>query len=593
MKKKTNRSNSIKKLVAFALAMMMALSLLVACRGPEEETAAEEAPTEAPVDVAAPVAGAGDDDDDDDAGEEIGGGGDAEDVANGGRTRWSDPFPEMLTVTIANDDFAHIDWREGFDIFNNPWTFRWRELYNVDVETIMVSGDYELMMNLAIAAGDLPDMFNVNSVQFQQLLDANLVQDLSHVLNPDSGYMSPALIQLLEDEPLIVETAMRDGRLYSLPHLHYGDITFPDFMWIRNDWMAEMGNPEIRTIAQFEDLMQRWIDDFDAPYAISMTYALQSFWASTIAWHAHPRSLGTRMWVCDGAGGIMSGYEMPGMIDALEAWARWFDNGWVRPDFATAQWDDWTSDAVSGTVGIEFGPQWRGWVWADITENFGPEVYLYAYDIPSVDGERVNHPIIFANSRYAVVRSDFAHPEILPVLTSDYVFVLTEAALDPNFPREQLEILVSDNDIVHITGPFKMEFPHYYLVLETITAIRTGNDNFTNSFASQMFDDIMMWVVDGDRTGFGRYIQSGHDHASLVVALAYEENDEYVFCKAWGPMPQIVLDFGTITDSIINEGVTRIIMGLEPVDHWYVLLEEWRAAGGDQMRQAINEMYGN
>ncbi|MCL2421301.1 MAG: hypothetical protein FWD03_05525, partial [Defluviitaleaceae bacterium] len=62
---------------------------------------------------------------------------------------------------------------------------------------------------------------------------------------------------------------------------------------------------------------------------------------------------------------------------------------------------------------------------------------------------------------------------------------------------------------------------------------------------------------------------------------------------AWGPTPQEVLDFGGITDSILAEGITRIIMGMDPLEHWHVVLEDWRQAGGNEMTRAINEYFGN
>ena len=76
------------------------------------------------------------------------------------------------------------------------------------------------------------------------------------------------------------------------------------------------------------------------------------------------------------------------------------------------------------------------------------------------------------------------------------------------------------------------------------------------------------------------------------MGIGYEDRDLYHLTKTWGPAPQEELDLGSITDSIINEGVTRIILGLEPVDYYDQLIEEWRNAGGNDMKAAVNAQFG-
>ena len=48
----------------------------------------------------------------------------------------------------------------------------------------------------------------------------------------------------------------------------------------------------------------------------------------------------------------------------------------------------------------------------------------------------------------------------------------------------------------------------------------------------------------------------------------------------------------TLND-ILTEGFTMIILGNESVDYFDTVVESWKAAGGDVVTAAVNEMYGN
>ncbi|MCL2361541.1 MAG: extracellular solute-binding protein [Defluviitaleaceae bacterium] len=507
------------------------------------------------------------------------------------RTDWRQPFPETVTVTIGNDEMAHAIFADGEDIFDNLWTRRWLEVYNINVETVWASPDYPLAINLAIASGDLPDMFHVDSAQFQQLLDAGLIEDLTDVFD----FSSPGLRRMFEGEQVLVDTPYRDGRLYGFPRLHYGFVTQAPFLWVRKDWYEQAGSPAINTVADLEALMENFMNTHDTPFAMILNDGLFGFWNSVTAWHAPARTDGswTRFWIDDGQGGIMSAYESPGMLDALAAWRSWYERGWIRHDFPTVTWDGKVSDIVSGNAGIEFGPNWRGFNWSAVVDNFGDDAYLIALPIPTIDGRPVQIPVVFPNVGYNVVRRGFAHPEILPMLISDYTYVINEAAILGTIPQEEA-MRFNINDMNWVTGPFKTTFPHYDDIVAIQNALRTGDESYIISgYARLALDEIMEWINFRNPSGLGRYLQMGHPNASLVIAVGYEDGGQYLYSRAWGPMPQEILDFGGITDSIIDEGVTRIIAGVEPLEHWYIVLENWRNAGGNAMTQAINERFGN
>ncbi|MCL2338103.1 MAG: extracellular solute-binding protein, partial [Firmicutes bacterium] len=387
-------------------------------------------------------------------------------AATTGNPNWNTPYTDTVTVTIANDESPSFMFAPGESITDNLWTRRWKQTYNVEVKTLWTSSDYATKLNLAIASQDLPDMFRCDNVQFQQILQAGLAEDLTDAYNKMA---SPGIVSIMSKDPEMVNTAFSDGRMYGMPRLHYGYECQPNYVWVRKDWYEQAGKPEIKTVDQFEALMRTFKQQHNTAYAISCDKYLEPFFYMAAGFHAYPRDgYGPRMWVDDGNGGIMSGYEMiPQMKSELTAWAKWYKDGLVRPDFTDLENSDMVADIVSGKTGLDGGPQWDGWAWTDVVKNFGNEAYLEPHDLPSIDGQTVMYPISFINDGYNVVRKGAKNADILIKLIDDYAYVLNEATITGGMTSEQV-LPFTSNNMHHTTGPFKILFRSYDDVKQVI-----------------------------------------------------------------------------------------------------------------------------
>ena len=61
-------------------------------------------------------------------------------------------------------------------------------------------------LNLSIAEGDLPDVFHVNESQLQQLVDADLIWDLTDIYET---YASDAVKSYISSDPDCLEAGQR------------------------------------------------------------------------------------------------------------------------------------------------------------------------------------------------------------------------------------------------------------------------------------------------------------------------------------------------------------------------------------------------
>lgn len=99
--------------------------------------------------------------------------------AEANTVNWKEPYAEPVDIHISIEEPANPVFAEGEDYSNNLWTKRWKELYNVNVIVDWVTTEYDTKMNLAIASNQLPDMFKINAVQYNQLQQAGYLKDLT------------------------------------------------------------------------------------------------------------------------------------------------------------------------------------------------------------------------------------------------------------------------------------------------------------------------------------------------------------------------------------------------------------------------------
>jgi len=498
---------------------------------------------------------------------------------------WRTPYEQTVKVTISNNDGKDGVFAEGEDIFNNLWTKRWKKLYNIEVETIWGSAEYKIKTNLAIASRELPDMFFCDPVQFQQLLDADLLYDLTDVYNK---YVYEPVKQRYESDMLAFDTCWRNGKLYSVPQLYYGRHE-AQALWIKNNWYKEAGSPEIKLLSQFEDLMRTFMKDHDKKFAMPLNNKLDTFYNMTPTWHVFHE-----IWLDDGNGGCKYGDIQPEMKNMLETWARWYKEGLLRSDGVTLEWDVMMADVINGEVGVLPAHNYAGWWWGkDIYQLYGEEALLSSYEFPSVDGETVMYPFKFLQQYYNVCSKSCKNPEVLIKLNNDYFYVQNIAVKVGDMTIEE-QLPFGAGNMHHMTGPFKLCHDEDKDIVEVWPAVNNNVKDpvFSTGYGINYYNEIMKWVNYRDPVSLGRYLQMGSPDAPIYRAYLFYEQGRYVYTKLWGPQPEVLDDLGEVLKEIMNEGFAKIITGIEPIDYFETLVDEWLKAGGAEVTKAVSEMYG-
>jgi ABC-type sugar transport system, periplasmic component len=493
-------------------------------------------------------------------------------------------YSEPITIHTVRAEYSSAQFPEGDDMSNNVWTRAYKERFNIEVVTDWVTDEYDTKLNLAISSNQLPDVFHVNATQLQQLIEADMIMDLTEIFDK---YASDRVKGYMEADVSSYESGKKDGKLYGIPQLHWGFIDQPDFIWIRNDWKEELGLPDPKTMDDIKNIALKFKEAYGG-YGIAVDQTLDYLNLLAIGWGAHPD-----MWIPGDDGKLVYGSVQPEMKDALAAWAEWFKLGIIDPEFPIKDFSAMNSGIVSGKAGVQPYYQWWGYnPGVDTVTNQGKDAVFYPYLIPTVDGQTATQSVFFANGAYTVVNKHSKHPEAAIKLLNFYAYILDEGA-----GKETPETLSAmlDKDIAHVTGAFKIINPMTdYEQFERVSEALQTNDTsaFTTSGMWQKYNNSVEFIKNATPAATGDYLQQGSPKPAYGLAKSILDNEQYIKTAMWGAPPKELVKYGSTLDDILTEGFTKIIMGSESIDYFDTIVKNWHAAGGEEATAAVNAMYG-
>ena len=224
-----------------------------------------------------------------------------------------EPYEEEVTISTIQYENAGIQWDEGDGYDNNPWYREYKDRLNINVENEWVSSDNATKINLAIAEGDIPDVFSASSQQVEELKEADMIWDLTEIWEENA---SDLLKSYAEKAQATFDTGKIDGKLYGIPQLSQGPEDYMSAVWVKKDWMEETGMTEIKTMEDFEKLVKE-IQAKHGKFGFTETSDLAGMKGMAPAWGAYPG-----IWIEKEDGSIEYGSVQPEMKDVLETYAR-------------------------------------------------------------------------------------------------------------------------------------------------------------------------------------------------------------------------------------------------------------------------------
>ncbi len=509
-------------------------------------------------------------------------------------------YKDPVTVEIVQSINPSIALPDGDSATDNYYTRYIKENMNIDIKVKWqaASSDYSQKLNLAIASNDLPDILVVGESEFQKLIKSDLIEDLTPYYET---YASDTIKDNIDKtDGKAIANASVDGKMYGLPNVQ-AEADGYNLMWIRQDWLDELGLEAPTTVEELETVAQAFVDNnmggentvgILGPTINNRLYNdflsssnnmnnLDGIFQAYKSWPG--------FWVEDEDGNTVYGSTTPETKEALAELQKMYADGILDQELGVRKDSDETWK--SGKAGILFSPWWFGYNVKDcIANDAGAEWKAYA--APLADDGKWYAKLGGVGGSYCVVRKGYEHPEAAFVLNSflrrDEGKFAQDTTLDAGYYPGRVVITPVDECAYtveqirkKINGEETDEYdPVNYKIMDTDLA---SLDTCLNGSV----DDLSIENWNLDDPNFGRLYSLLMGTGAQVDA---EENGELVrtYSQTYSQTATMEKKWANLKKKE-DETFLKIIIGEADVDTFDTFVEEWKAEGGDEITAEVQE----
>ncbi len=511
-----------------------------------------------------------------------------------------------VIINIGRSVGSNPKLPEGDTFEDNAYTRAAEEQLDIDIRNAFEAegADYDRQVALAISSGDLPDMMIVSREELKDLVDNDLIEDLTDVYEDNASDYIKETYASYDNRPL--EDATFDGSLMAIPGTE--SLAAPQMTWIREDWLEELDlsidedGDRLITLDELEEVAKTFIKknpgDSGNPVGIPFENYLNagdygSFTMNSIAavFEGQPKR-----YLIEDDGSITYGSTSEGTKQALELMNNWFEEGIIDPQFGTRSFDDIMALLTNGQTGIATGP-WHipDWGLSNVRE-MDNNARFAAYVLADDEG-RVNVPEQkTTGGSFIVVRKGYEHPEKAVQMLNffyDDIENTTEEDMESTFPEvaEYLEQGVDDS-----TKPFNIVVLPMQTYLEDYQAVQAvlneemAVEEITNSQVRQKLKGIEEYIENPEDTSTGNWSSYHSRIVGWGLMNKVTEEDRFNWAEAAYVVNTPTMEQkGANLIKLEEEDFIKIITGAEPIDYFDTFVDKWNNQGGKEILEEIEE----
>ncbi|REE87456.1 carbohydrate ABC transporter substrate-binding protein (CUT1 family) [Paenibacillus taihuensis] len=504
-----------------------------------------------------------------------------------------DPFgkfdqPVVLNIAKAINTKS-ITFPNGDSVDNNEF-YRWIEKkLNVQVKNawqVETADAYDQKMGVSIASRDLPDAFIVNEQQLKQLVQADLIEDLTQAYKDNASDLIKGYYDSYDDR--VLGRATFDGKLMALPNTNIGQQY--NIMWIRQDWLDKYGLKAPTTVDELINVAKTFIDNDADGHGKHDTLGISGV-PSLAGWNnfaGFDPIMGAYhatfdQWVKDADGNVVYSSTLPEMKAALGKLHEMYDQGIIDKQFAIRK--DPAEVVANNQVGIAFGPWWIPyWPLEDSVKN-DPKAEWKPYIAP-LDGEgKFYTGDQDPTNQFLVVRKGYEHPDaVVRVLNEEYQGI---RKIDP----EAAQLYADHPEVLQHweLWPYTLQVGPETTVYDTHAQAQAAVDAKDDS---KLDVELKGWYKDY----FTNQANPKKDVAVWANASARFEgaalmNDNKVVLSHnlyFGKTKSMQTKW-SILQKLEDETFLKIIMGEQPLDSFDKFVDQWNSLGGKQITKEVTD----
>lgn len=498
-------------------------------------------------------------------------------------------YEETVTYTVGKATPGIPKLPQGQTYEDNAYTQYLKETLNVQNENKFEaqSGDaYDQKVSMAVASGDLPDIMSVSAETLRELVENDLIADLTEVYESSTSDYIKQKYNSYNGRAL--EAATFDGKLMALPSTQNANI--PTMLWIRQDWLDKLGLDAPKTVEDLEKVLTEFVSKDPGGNGKGKTVGLalsksigglygSLFQADNIfgAYNSFPRQ-----WI-EQDGEVVYGSITDETKDGLALLADWYDKGLIDKQLAVR--DSIEALIASGEAGSFFGPWWSpDYPLNDArrnNENADWQPYIISEDGSGEITAYTQNPA----GEFYVVRKGFEHPELLPKIASAINDKLVNEDLDyqpvVDFNKEgydggkPLNIAINFND-----ATAKM----YQDIKAVVDGEKEANTLTLDDLTQyQKIEEYLKDPANADPNQWSGYM-SRMVAGKLMADTKINEVNPVFF----GQTKSMKLKWANLV-KLEDEAFLKIVTGQEKVDYFDKFVETWKKTGGSDITKEVSD----
>lgn len=506
-------------------------------------------------------------------------------------------YEPTLTINIAKQlDENAGRYGDGEDINKNPMTELAEEKLGIKMETTLLGGDadnYDTKLRLALTGSeDLPDVFPVYSTQMiADMIESGRVKAIDDDIEK---YMPDRLKEIYDQYPETFYPVTKDGKTYGIaccPALTEGQV-----MIIRQDWLDNLGLQAPTNMDEFETVIQAFTENDPDGNGQDDTYGF-TYSGSDIyntGWVGDPVPLFSAnsgiylpgSWQEDESGNLTYGSINEGNKETLERMAEWHANGWIFQEAAaTGAWDAMTQ-FTEGKAGIFIGRPWCIDSVRDVT-SVDPNAVIKAYPNICQDNGDPTYQTAQTNDGWLMFNADFDNMEAF-FTYYDWLYDAVFGTGDFQYGYlEGYDYDIVDGEVVYDTSKFDPPVTDPFMPGKATVLKNTPTLDTMQAYAD---------VSSGEEATTSEQIkaqaafETTPDTAEGYV-IANEHRDELISNLFNGEPTDTMQQKWEQLQTMEKQVYTNIIYGKESPDAFDQFVSDWKAQGGDQITEEVNEWY--
>jgi len=568
-----------KRLAMWLIAAVFIVSSLSACSGKNNEPGASSAP---PASAPASSGGAASTQP-------------PEEAANKPFAKYDPPI--TVSTTLATMGWASFPEGETWDN-DNTWRKLLRETLGIELNWLwqVDSSQFSNKVNLTISSGDLPDIMLVSKQQLNQLVEADMVQDLTTVFDE---YAMPFLKEQSQASLLSAQkTALYNGKLMGIPQYAGDPRDSALSIYIRTDWLDKVGLPEPKSLDDLIKIAEAFVKNDPDNDGKADTYGLGllpiyagggSFTGFLNGYHAYPG-----IWIPDGAGKLVYSSNLPEMKTALERLQQMYKDGLLDKEFGTKDFNRLKEDVIAEKVGVFYGTVSESATILAEAMKSNPSAKWKALPLVSVDGQPAQPSVPITGGAFYVARKGFEHPEsILKIMN---MFVTKVYGEDGAGKGADSYYAWRDNGKYSV---FPQSPVQAYVKDFNYEAVR---DALKNDDGSQLPPNLKLTFdlvksTDGTEVDEGKWQQWWIYQTELSpfeVRVNYQKDPGFtIIDNFYGGSTKTMDEKASTLSTMELEAFVKIIMNGASIDSFDKFVSDWNKLGGEQISQEVNEWYAN